>query len=584
MLGKQSPQVPLFEVGNVYALRLAPQSFHAQLAHAAPRLFHDADFAAFYQDKQGRPSVPPTLLALTTLLQHEAGVSDAEAIARTAYDLRWAAVLRKEAGQPLCAKSTLQLFRAHLLLHPQVQTIFLASLHEAKRTGLLKGSALDIALDTKPIRGRGAVQDTFNLLAQGIRQLARALAKQANQSAAAFLTEQGLERYTQSSLKGSADLDWSDDAAKDALLTQVVAEAKRLLDVAAGANASVRQAASLLEQLLLQDVEVRQADGGEQASIKEGTAKGRVPSATDPDIRHGRKSASKRFNGHKADVAVDQDSQIIVAYDVLAGDAGDASGALALVEQAEANTQQTVAATTGDCAYGGGPTRLAFAEAERELLAKVPQEASRNGLFAKSAFTIDVEHAQVTCPAGQTTTTAHAAPDGGQTFVFGSVCAACPLRSACTTSKTGRSVSVHAQEAPLQAARAYQKTPAGRARLRKRVVVEHRLARLGQLGIGQARYKGRAKTRIQLMLAASLANFRWVWNQEARQKALLDANAPLGKANKALLAAMEGVCLWFARLLVVCGRGWALRTRFPARTAVGARVWRQFPRAAPLRA
>src|SRR5436309_8486641 len=104
MLGKRGLQRELFDVGNVYDLALARGSFHAQLALAAPRLFSDAEFAVFYSDRTGRPSVPPSQLALTTLLQHEAGCSDAEAVARTAYDLRWAAVLRRGAGEPLCAK------------------------------------------------------------------------------------------------------------------------------------------------------------------------------------------------------------------------------------------------------------------------------------------------------------------------------------------------------------------------------------------------------------------------------------------------------------------------------------------------
>jgi hypothetical protein len=541
MIGKRSSQMPLFDVGNVFDLKLDPKSFQAQLAQAAPRLFKDDDFAAFYKDKIGRPSVPPSLLALTLLLQHEAGVSDEEAIQRTAYDLRWAAVLRKEAGQPLCAKSTLQLFRAHLLLHPEVGAIFAASLTEAKRVGLLKGQALRLALDTKPIRGRGAVQDTFNLLATGIRQLGRALAVEAKQTPEDWLRDHDLARYTSASLKGSADIDWSEEAAKDALLTAVVQDAKRLLALATSPLPAIRQAATLLEQLLLQDVTVTPTeDGGEQATIKEGTAKGRMPSATDPEVRHGRKSAAKRFNGHKADVATDIDSQIIVAYDVLAGDAGDASGAKALVEQAEANTGQEVQESTGDCAYGGAPTRQAFAEAGRDLLAKVPQEASRNGLFAKSAFVIDLDQNTVTCPAGHTATTFTTTEAGGKTFGFGSVCADCPLRAQCTTAKTGRSVSVHPQEAMLQEARAYQKTPQGRCRLRERVVIEHRLARLGQLGIGQARYLGRKKTRFQLMLACALANFRWTWNWEADQAAISGAPLPFGSPGGFLSA-----CLWF---------------------------------------
>src|SRR5207248_3506729 len=98
---------------------------------------------------KGRPSAPPSQLALMTLLQHETGCSDAEAVARSAYDLRWAAVLGRAAGEPLCAKSTFQLFRAHLVLHEAVRTIFERSIQEAQRAGLLKGSAVRVAIDTK---------------------------------------------------------------------------------------------------------------------------------------------------------------------------------------------------------------------------------------------------------------------------------------------------------------------------------------------------------------------------------------------------------------------------------------------------
>ena len=68
MIGKRRPQRELFDVGNVYDLSLAPGSFHAQLAVAAPRLFRDSDIAAFYSYRMGRPSVSPAHLALMTLL------------------------------------------------------------------------------------------------------------------------------------------------------------------------------------------------------------------------------------------------------------------------------------------------------------------------------------------------------------------------------------------------------------------------------------------------------------------------------------------------------------------------------------
>jgi hypothetical protein len=545
MLGKRKAQRDLFDVGNVFPVALDPASFHGQLARAADRLFRDADFAAFYADRLGRPSAPPSLLALLTLLQHESGCSDAEAIARSAFDLRWAAVLRKAAGEPLCAKSTFQLFRAHLVLHDGVRTLFEQSIVEARRAGLLKGGALRVALDTKPMLGRGAVEDTYNLLSTGIQQLVRALA--AGPSPEVWAQAHDLGRYFGPSVKGSADLDWSEPTAKNQFLAEIVTDARRLLRLAGAALGedgalSVREAAALLEQLLLQDVvETGAGAGGLQAAIQAGTAPERIPSATDPEQRHGRKSKSKRFTGHKASIAVELDSQLIVDAAVLSGAAGDASEALAQVERVEAITGQAVAETLGDCAYGGGDTRQAFADQERELVAKVPQASDNQGLFPKRAFVLDLAQNRVTCPGGQTTARFTRDKEGGKTFQFGRLCQGCPLRAHCTTAAGGRTLQVHPQEALLQAARAAQQTVAGRARLRARVVVEHRLARLGQLGVGQARYRGRQKSRFQLLLLATVANLRWTWNWERAQ------TAPARAA--AVVARWSGARATWARLL-----------------------------------
>ena len=62
---------------------------------------------------------------------------------------------------------------------------------------------------------------------------------------------------------------------------------------------------------------------------------------------------------------------------------------------------------------------------------------------------------------------------------------------------------IHPQEALLQQARALQQSADYDEYPARRVVVEHRLARLG---IRQARYFGRVKTKFQLYLAATVAN------------------------------------------------------------------------------
>ena len=119
-------------------------------------------------------------------------------------------------------------------------------------------------------------------------------------------------------------------------------------------------------------------------------------------MRHGRKSSSKRFDGHKAAVVVDTDSQLVTAVDILPGNAGDNTGVLELVEQSEENTGIAVEETIGDAAYGDGGTRQAFADAGRTLIAKVPGRP-RKDHFPKEDFQIDLAAVACTCPAGQVT-------------------------------------------------------------------------------------------------------------------------------------------------------------------------------------
>jgi hypothetical protein len=253
----------------------------------------------------------------------------------------------------------------------------------------------------------------------------------------------------------------------------------------------------------------RQADG---PALHQGVTKDRLVSVHDPEMRHGRKSASKRFDGHKAAVAVDADDQLITAVAVLPGNAQDAERALDLVEESEAATGCAVAATLADGAYGDGETRQLFADAGRRLVAKVPAEQN-GGRFTKGDFTLDLEAGTCRCPGGQQSRDFWPRPSGGGLFRFAADgCAACPLRVQCLKGQGGRSVRIHPQERLLQAARAEQASPAGREYRTRRQVVEHRIARLVQLGIRQARYVGRTKTLFQLLMAAAVANLTLLAN------------------------------------------------------------------------
>ena len=271
-----------------------------------------------------------------------------------------------------------------MIVHQEAAAIFQESLELAKRRGKFRTKSgekrkLKVALDTTNILGRGAVKDTYNLLGDGIVTLARVLAKLSGQPLAAWAEQQGYGRYVgPTSLKGTAEIDWGDAEQRRRFLGEIVAHAERLLEQArvartgleagSAAEATLVEAAGLLSRVLVQDVE-REEDG---PAIQQGVAKDRLLSVHDPEMRHGRKSASKRFDGHKAAVAVDTAEPLIVAVDVLTGNAPDAEGALELIAQAEATTGCVVDETMGDCAYGSGETRQAFAEAGRTIVAKVP--------------------------------------------------------------------------------------------------------------------------------------------------------------------------------------------------------------------
>ena len=530
MLGERSDQRGLWEADRLYLDHVGRESFYGLLASLRGRLFRDAEFAEFYCPDNGRDSVPPSLLATALLLQSHDRVSDAEAKARADFDLRWKVALGIEVEDRPFAKSTLQVFRAQLILHDKVREVFDSSLRLARESGYLKGRSMKVALDTTNILGRGAVKDTYNLLADGIVKLARALAQLKGINVGQWAKGQGYHRYHRylgSSVKGEAAIDWSDRQARAALLAGIVADADRLLELSRQAQGELPEdsaerqrivaAAELLGQLLLQDVE--RTEGG--ASLKDGVSRDRMMSVHDPEMRHGHKSSSRRFDGHKAAIVVDTDSQLITAVEVLPGNAPDNLGALELVEQSEASTGVPVEEAMGDAAYGDGDTRLAFADAGRTLIARVPGRPNRSH-FPKEDFRIDLESGSCTCPAGQVTrrirpSGTRTGPDGRTHQLKGfrfdaAVCGACPLQSQCVagSSGLGRTVQLHPQEALLQQARALQQSEAFSEYRQRRVVVEHRLARLVQLGIRQSRYFGRIKTRFQLYLAATVANLTLV--------------------------------------------------------------------------
>lgn len=530
MLGKACLQREFFDTENMYTAKLKADSFYRFLAEHRHEIFRDDDYASLYCTTNGRNSVAPSLLAAACVLQSYDRTSDDETVQRATYDVRWAVALGTALTVQPFAKSTLQVFRAKLILNEKALAIFQRSLNFARDKGYLKNRPMRIAMDTTHILGKGAVKDTYNLLADGIKKLYRRL-RQFHVNGAVEKFQAALERYFGKSFKGEAQIDWDDKTARQQLLTALAADAQALLEFTQTALANhaddeqsqkIRDDATLLAALLLQDLETTPTG---QAQLKDGVAKDRIVSTTDSEMRHGRKSSSRRFDGHKAAVATETDSQLITAVDVIAGNAHDSETAMILVDASQANAGNQVETAIGDCAFGTAEVREQFESRPTELIAKAPQSPQR-AHFTKHDFKIDLENNCVTCPAGQVTAsyqevTVRFGKNQEQRttkrFEFAaSVCAVCRLRPQCIASKAGggKIIQLHPREDLLQHARAVATTEAFKEHYRRRVTVEHSIARLVQRGIRQSRFMGRKRTLWQVALAAAVVNLIIIAGQE----------------------------------------------------------------------
>lgn len=522
MLGKRSAQGTLFTVENRLRKKVGEESFYVFLADHRHELFRDEDFAMLYCSDNGRTSVPPSLLATALLLQAFDRASDQEATERAQFDQRWQLALGVSDEEVPFAKSTLCLFRNQLILHKEAKLIFHKGIEYLRKQGFVKRHKIRLALDTTPIFGKGAVEDTFNMLAEGLRQVLRVLAELGLQKPEEFARLHDFGRYVQPSFKGTWSINWDDEKERQTVLDSLVADCGRMLRIASSTLSEypaesqqanqILEASDLLGKLLAQDVRRRPAG---KAQIIDGVAKDRIVSVHDPEMRHGHKNATQRFDGYKASLSVETETQVIADVDVLPANAHDNTNAPTLVAESAKNLNAPVDSVLGDGAYGSVEARL-DAQAECYTLTAPVGQLPQHGRFTKDDFVIDLQNETVTCPAGkvcstsyeQRTKTKRGTTFKNKCFMFSvAQCGSCPLRSECVRPNASRrTVSVHEHEELLQQAKAFQRTDEYRTIYRQRVVAEHRIARLIRLGVRKARYFGSTKVLFQLAMAAAVAN------------------------------------------------------------------------------
>jgi len=501
MLGRVDPQGSLLSTALVHDERLTKHSFYERLALHGHEIVDDDDFAHLYARTNGRPSHPPSMMVRALLCATHDKTSDRESARRSRVDLDWRWAMGVDDDFSGIGATTFSLFRARLVLEEDDKHLFEATLEKAVEAGVLRGK-LTAIIDSSPVNGAGAVCDTYDLVRGFLAKLVVGAGDRLSVAVIAAATPH---------IGDKPDIDWQDRAGRRAYLTRLVAAVHAVsLEARALEDPALAEALALLDQVVAQDVEEGE-DGSPQ--IRQGVAKDRVISVADPEMRHGRKSASRRFDGHKLDVMSDEETELVLGVAVRAGNASDADGTLPLLGEVHDVDGVDVERLLGDMAYSDPELREATEEIGVELVAKVPP-VTNAGRFPKTDFKIDTAAGRVTCPAGVTTTDEKRERDHkgrvGRRFSFAAqTCAACPLRERCVKGeRAGRSIFVSPHEDRIAAARAAQDEPGTKALLRRRSKVERKIDHLQDLGMRQARYRGRRKTTLQALLAATVANFK----------------------------------------------------------------------------
>ncbi len=488
---------------------LPEDSVYALLAEHGERIVRDEDFADCYSERHGRPSIPPSLLAKVLLLAYRDGLSDERAMEAVRFDLRWKIALDLPIDHPGFHCTSLLRFRARLLLHGKERLVFERSLELATELGLLSGPAEQI-LDSTPMLGAAAVQDTAVLVRAAVRKLIDAVDAVDSEAAGALC--RGL-RFDYSKPRVKPEGDWQDPDARMELLTQVALDAERALRAVEAceeliAVEAVAEAAGLLREIIGQEFEVKDAD---VPRVRRGRGVRQIVSAHDPEMRHGRKTPAKQFTGYKVHAAADAQVPIVTAISLSPGNEHDGHHAGELIDQQPEDTRPK--RVIGDTAYGNVEVREELEQRQVEVLAPVHSSSPKDGALPKERFQIDLESDTVTCPEGKSTPiykprANRKTTSGERVARFAREdCEPCPLRQRCAPGGQ-RDIRIRRREDLRQAALRALSDPAEREHLyRTRPRIERLLGLIVHRYQGrQSRYLGARKSAFQAVWTAVLVN------------------------------------------------------------------------------
>jgi transposase len=455
--------------------------------------------AATYSPDQGRPAIEPLLLLKLEFLEYQYNLSDRQVIEHARCNMAYRYFLDLSLHSPLPHHTLLTYFRQRLGVERH-QQIFDALVGQAREHGLVKDRLR--LKDATHVIANIAIPTAIVLVAQSRERLLQALAPWAAEE-----VEQQRQRAVQIR-QNTADLSGEERLLQRvAHLRELVAWAQAVCDSAPFTAAAPTEQAPLQQALTIATKVLDDRDDPD--------ARDQLRSVQDPDAR--RAKHGHYYDGYLLDVAVDADSQLITALNVLPGGANEGADAAVLLQREEQAHGNDVQALSMDAAGFQGPALHALTD-PAGLNVEVftpPRAPNRVQEMPPEQFTLSDDQRSVTCPAGQTTTNRYRHPAEGWQFSFPrATCANCPLQPRCVPQLPqgrGRTVFKSDYEQDLQAARRKAQTPEYQQVRRQHPAIERKISELVRRhGARQARYWGQARVLLQQLITGWVVNIKRV--------------------------------------------------------------------------
>jgi transposase len=494
--------IPMSDSERALFERIVPED------HFVRRLLQGIDFESFrpvvsgaYCPNQGRPALDPVIMLKLEVLARQYKLSDREVVTGARLNIAYRLFLGLSLESPLPHDTSMTYFRQRL--GPErMQQVFDVLVGQARQLGLVKDRLR--LKDATHIIANIAVPSTIRVVAETRDQLLKAVrpfvpARAAEEEARAEVVRQSTEdakdeeRLVQRVNHLRTVVTWADDVPNQEVFRQQSEAAQETL----------RQALALAHKIL--------------ADREDPDAGDKVRSVQDPDARCGYHGGY--FDGYLLDVAMDADSELLTAVNVLPGNGDEGADAAHLIRQEEQAQHNDVEAMSIDGAgYRGDVLRELTDPTGLNLeVFTPPAEMPPPTVFGPERFALTVldEGPTLTCPAGQTTRTRERSTrhhTGWKYHFRKQQCAGCSLREQCLTnpqSKKGRTVTKNDYEAEYRAAQAKARTPAYAEVRREHPAIERKLAELVRRhDLRHARYRGHARVWYQSLVTGLVVNLK----------------------------------------------------------------------------